>query len=304
MVKPIRQFNANEGDYSIGLAGPDAIEADIDSLSRMFDPLTTHTDGRQGGISSENIQDNSVSDANIGDRTIVDTITDAYANTGRISKLLSFIAKTIKALKGTASWSTATSDTMEGMHTRINTNTSNITTANSNLTTHKSSADHDGRYYTKTQLNANQLGNIYYTKNELLPYLRGGETNIREEVFQIVNPNNGDGTFVYFDGTSNITGVVTPEGYQVFTFTTGYYELGLNRVECYINDTLRRSTKSGGLVEISENEIALSAPEGTGAEISFRFYERIGMTAEYNIKMGETQPPANDGKTMWFKVIG
>lgn len=35
-----------------------------------------------------------------------------------------------------------------------------------NLNTHKSSADHDGRYYTETELNAGQLNNIYYTETE------------------------------------------------------------------------------------------------------------------------------------------
>lgn len=40
-------------------------------------------------------------------------------------------------------------------------------TLDTDLTNHKSSADHDTRYYTKTQLDGGQLDNRYYTKAEL-----------------------------------------------------------------------------------------------------------------------------------------
>ena len=103
------------------------------------------------------------------------------------------------------------------------------------LATHKMSNDHDGRYYTETELNAgmldtryytetelnngaldtryytetelnnNKLGTLYYTKDELLPYLRGGDTIVREDVFTIVSADNLDGTFTYnYAGNNNI----------------------------------------------------------------------------------------------------
>lgn len=52
--KPIRTFSANEGDYSVDNAGPDAIERDLDELAAMFDPTAVHFDGSPGGISPEN----------------------------------------------------------------------------------------------------------------------------------------------------------------------------------------------------------------------------------------------------------
>lgn len=52
--KPIRTFSANEGDYSVDNAGPDAIERDLDELAAMFDPTAVHSDGSPGGISPEN----------------------------------------------------------------------------------------------------------------------------------------------------------------------------------------------------------------------------------------------------------
>ena len=111
------------------------------------------------------------------------------------------------------------------------------------LTQHKTSADHDGRYY---------------TKEELQEYLRGGDTDLKEEVYEIVNPNNGDGTFSYTNGVDMFIGELTPEGYQVINLIDGYYMTGKNRVYAIINDTIRVSRKSGGLIELSETSTALS----------------------------------------------
>lgn len=47
----------------------------------------------------------------------------------------------------------------------------------------------------------------------------------------------------------------------------------------------------------------LTSPEGSGAEITAKYYERIGMAGEYNIRLGELKPPNTNGKTMWFEVI-
>lgn len=186
-----------------------------------------------------------------------------------------------------------------------------------NLINHKTSSDHDSRYYTeieidnkintlatKTELNLKANKSDVYTKTELTPWLRGGDTTIREDVFVIVNSNNGDGTFTYSIDGDVVIGQLGENGEQLFDLVSGYYEPGTNRIEATINDTLRRSAKSGGLIEIDNTIIGLTQPEGDGAEITFKYYERIGMTAEYNIKLSVEKPPKNDGKNMWFKVIG
>lgn len=143
-----------------------------------------------------------------------------------------------------------------------------------------------------------------YTKDELAPYLQGGDTIIREEVFIIINSNSGDGTFSYKDtGNNQFTGQITDEGFQVFEFKKGRYDLGLNRVECVVGDTLRRSVTSGGLLEISNTSVALTTPEGNGAEITFKYFERIGITGEHNLVIGDIQPPSSSGNTVWFKVV-
>jgi hypothetical protein len=51
-----------------------------------------------------------------------------------------------------------------------------------------------------------------------------------------------------------------------------------------------RSAASGGLVEASETSVQLTTPQGIGAEITFKYFERIGITGEHAIthKIGGT----------------
>lgn len=321
-MKPQRQFDAYEGNYSVDteLAGPQTIASDIESLMRMFNPLTTHSTGEQGGISSENLQTGAVSDAVMGDRTISDSIADAYTNTGTIGKLLSLVAKALKVLKGTTNWYDTPLDTINSIHARVNTNQSNIATVSGALATHKTSTDHDmryfnktellegeldTRYYTQTQLQDGELDSRYYTKTYLDSWLTDDDTVIHEEVFTIVNPNLGDGTFTYTkDGVTNVVGALLEGGEQVFDLEDGQYVTGMNRIEAIVNDALRRSVASGGLIEIDETSFALASPEGAGAEITVRYYESIMLPGEYNIRISETMPPANNGKTVWYQIIG
>lgn len=154
---------------------------------------------------------------------------------------------------------------------------------------HKISSDHDARYY---------------TKDELTQYLQGGDTSVGVEVFTIVSSNNGDGTFTYNNGTADIVGQLTAEGHQVFTLANGTYELGQNRIEAYINDTLHRSPASGGLAEISPNEVALTQPEGAGAEITIKYYERISLGGEQSIILSPIQPQRTVNRSiLWFKLL-
>lgn len=288
MAKPIREFNANEGDYSIGLAGPDAIEIDIDKILRMFDPLTTHDTGEQGGIGEENIQDNAITDRLIGEREINDNIKDEYTNIGLLNVLLSLIARSIKELKGTESWYTSPSESIDGIVGRLLAINDSIENIILSIDNHKNSGDHDDRYYTKEQL------------EEHLP---GGDTQRKEEVYTIVSADNGDGTFVYTDGTKSYIGELTPEGHQVFTLNNGSYSMDNNTLTVWISDTLRRSKKSGGVNEISPISFALTQPEKSGTEITIEYYERVGMAGEHNIIYSKTKPLSTKVSTMWFEVL-
>ncbi len=142
----------------------------------------------------------------------------------------------------------------------------------------------DSTFATKAEnsLKANKVD--VYTKTELQPYLAGGDTKIKYEVFTIVTSNNGDGTFTYKDSNNNsIVGDLDESGNQVFALQNGSYQVGQNRIEAFINDTLHRSQASGGLEEVSSTAVKLTVPAGDGAEITFRYFERIGLAGEHGI---------------------
>lgn len=271
-MKPVHQFDGTIGEPSVGIGGPDQIEADLDMYDIMFDPQRTHNDEDEtpGGIHEENMQDDAASDRVIGDRTINDNESlDGFSGTGKLTKLLSVVGRILKAVTGKGSWFSLPDTSISALNTRMGTAETNIVTVTSGLNTHKSSTDHDSRYY---------------TKQELEGYLRGGDTKIREEVYTIISANNGDGTFTYKDDLEYVySGTIDEEtGFQVFELQKGTYPTGENKVTVFINDTLRRSAISGGLIEISENEIGIS-PEGNGAEITIFYYERIGLMGEHAI---------------------
>lgn len=192
-----------------------------------------------------------------------------------------------------------------------------------NLISHKSSTDHDGRYFTETEINqkinvlnqkdtdiittinthksSNDHDSRYYTREELASWAKGGDTIIKREVFTIISDDNLNNTFTYIDGTgTERIGMIGEDGEQVFTLFKGFYEPGLERLEIIINDTLHRTETSGGLIEISPTEFALTSPEQNGAEITVKYYERIGVGGIANIEYGSDTPAK---EAMWFKVV-
>ena len=144
-----------------------------------------------------------------------------------------------------------------------------------------------------------QLG--VYTIEELAPFLRGGDTVIKYEVFTIISSDDGNGSFHYMDN-KGITklGLLDENGGQTFDLSDGEYVPGQNRIECTINDTLSRSTASGGLHELSSTSVILTAPEGNGAEITFKYFEKVGITGTGLIIVDTVKPPIG---YMWYKVI-
>jgi len=161
----------------------------------------------------------------------------------------------------------------------------NDTTQTNALNAHKSSDDHD---------------NLYYTKTELAPYLSGGDTLILYDVYTIINPDLGNGTFSYLDknGATQI-GTITVEGYQVFALQNGTYQLNNNMIEATIDDTLQRSVASGGLQEIDITHVALTVPIASG-EVTIKYYQRVGVTGTGLIVVSPAQPPSG---FVWFKVV-
>ena len=194
MGQPTLEFNGTIGEASTGLGGPDKIEEDLRELAKMFDPNATLKSGAPGGVNPDNMQPGTVSDETIGDITPDSGISEAFAGTGVLSKILSFLARVVKSITGKGNWWTSAVTTIEDLHTRVTTNLNSITTHKTSgdhdgryyteseintkvsdlngdisdnasaISTHKTSDDHDSRYYTETELNNGQLDSRYYTK--------------------------------------------------------------------------------------------------------------------------------------------
>lgn len=143
----------------------------------------------------------------------------------------------------------------------------------------------------------------YMTRDELAPYLQGGDTQVRVDIFKIISGNNGNGTYTYTLNGVEQVGSLDNEGRQILVLS-GSYDMGVNHIEALIDDTLHRSSASGGLVEIDGNTIKLTDVLASGQEVTVKYYERIGIAGEHNVVVGEQKPPPTRGATLWFKVVG
>lgn len=99
MAKPKRTFSANVGQKSIGIAGPDQIEHDLDNLAATLDPTDQLRDGTPGGLGEENLKAGSIGDNSLGNRTVNQNLAGS-SNTGTITQLLSWCVREIKGIKG------------------------------------------------------------------------------------------------------------------------------------------------------------------------------------------------------------
>lgn len=146
-----------------------------------------------------------------------------------------------------------------------------------------------------------------------------GNTEIKYDVYVIVNSDNGDGTFTYNDGETDIIGRLTSNGYQEFELSDSYY-VGSNRIEAIVNDSLNRSSASGGLLEVGNagelsNLVQLTYPMGNGTEITFKYFTQISLGGAHAmshnigardafITMSETEPTTTYSGQMFYKVVG
>ena len=103
MAKPEREFTADVGQVSMGVAGPDFIERDFDKLFAMMDPNKTLPTGEEGGIGKNNLQQGAVDDIAIGNREIDDTQIPT-GNVGFLSVLLNWVAYILRRIIGLTSW--------------------------------------------------------------------------------------------------------------------------------------------------------------------------------------------------------
>jgi len=375
-MKPVRQFSADAGDQSIGLKGPDAIEADLDKIMKMFDPNATHTDGSSGGIAGENFAQNSIGtlaledaavtapkvangailDSKIGNRTINDAL--SAMDTGTLSQLLGALANRIKGITGSGNWKDVAPDTISGLLEKISTAQATVNAANAaatqaiaqalsainsaNIANNKSDNAINiaqgavGQANTATNI-ANSAVN---TSNEaaasvasavesvniavaaaqqavILAQTSVGNTEIKADVFTIINPNLGNDTFTYSDNGVTKTGQIV-SGRRRFTLNDSYH-VNMNRITAVINDALERSAASGGLTEVGatgqlSNIIELASSVAAGTEITFKYFKQISLSGKHAMShnvggsdalviVSQTEPAETFPGLIWLKVV-
>ena len=281
------------------------------------------------GIGSDNIADNTVTDAKIGLRTIADTGTPADA--ALLSAHLNGLANRIKAITGESNWKTDPVKSLRVIDTAVNNAVAFSNTALSNSSTALSTANAANATANAADAKANTAistadgavviaNNAVSLANSAIMTADGaentvltavdaanqaisianqavvdaqsfaGNTEVIYDVFTIVSANNGDGTFTYNDGTSDIVGTITVEGFQQFVLSDSYYK-DRNRIEATINDTLTRSQASGGLQEVGvtgelTNLINLTYSVDAGSEITFKYYKQLSLGGKHALAHG------------------
>ena len=124
------------------------------------------------------------------------------------------------------------------------------------------------------------------------------------EVFEIVSADNEDSTFSYKNEKGEIkTGELTLDGFQVFAIEKGMYIRGRNWIECIINDVLHRSPATGGLEELDETRIALTAPEPEGTKIVIKWLKQYivdkPLTPTTGISVSPEEPDSPNFGDFW-----
>lgn len=121
MAKPKRTFSGQEGQRSVGTAGPAGISYDLDNLFAALDPDDTFKDGTPGGVGEENLRTDSISDRALGERT-VDQSESPSSNTGLLTNVLSWFGNMIKKITGETNWFDTPATTLKAAKTHIDAN--------------------------------------------------------------------------------------------------------------------------------------------------------------------------------------
>lgn len=121
MAKPKRTFSGQEGQRSVGTAGPEGISYDLDNLFAALDPDDTFKDGTPGGVGEENLRTGAISDLALGEKT-VDQSESPSSNTGLLTNVLSWFGNMIKKITGETNWFDTPATTLKAAKTHIDAN--------------------------------------------------------------------------------------------------------------------------------------------------------------------------------------
>lgn len=95
---------------------------------------------------------------------------------------------------------------------------------------------------------------------------------IVEETFTIKTTSDGDGNFSYIDTDKKVVHMpILEDGSFTFELQKGSYPMLRNQITVFIDDVLRRTPSSGGIIEITDRRFALNEALEVGQEITVRY---------------------------------
>lgn len=124
-----------------------------------------------------------------------------------------------------------------------------------------------------------------------------------EEVFTVVDPRKDiQGLFEYTNAQGEHRHMpFTDEGYPVFELEQGTYSRFRNHLEVTLDDTLNRSARSKGIIEISEKRFALVDELHVGEEITVRYVQTLRLGNPYpRIFVSNKAPTIAEENDFWL----
>ena len=123
------------------------------------------------------------------------------------------------------------------------------------------------------------------------------------EIFTVKNLDDGDGKFTYETADGQLRHLPkTDEGY-VFELEKGTYAIARNHLEVYIDDVLRRTASTGGVIELSDRRFILQDELKVGQEITASYYKVFRIGNPYpRIFINSNDPEESETGDIWIDM--
>lgn len=130
------------------------------------------------------------------------------------------------------------------------------------------------------------------------------DARVVEEIFTIKDPYEGPRSFTCTNKDGNIRHYeLTDEGYFDFQLEEGTYMVNRNLIEVVIDDCLRRTTASGGIIERSETRVDVKDKLVAGQEVTIRYVNALRIGNPYpRIFIGDNVPAVAEIGDLWIHI--
>ena len=128
------------------------------------------------------------------------------------------------------------------------------------------------------------------------------DSMVVEEVFTIKTLDDGDGNFSYTNTNKEVRHMpILENGEFTFELEKGSYQTQRNHIEVLIDDILRRSSSTGGIIELSNTRFAINEKLEVGQEITARYINIIRIGNPYpRFFLNVDEPKASEIGDFWL----